>query len=115
MKKVLLGLGLLLVSLGMFGQTFEYKGMLYNGVKMPTKVKGSLTFTDTTVVDDMRVKYSTPTTMTIKERDGDKIRIFSRENESNYYIISEDVITLYTETKTTGVSFTQTFTYKLIK
>jgi len=115
MKKLGLILGLLLVSLGVFGQTYEYKGMLINGVKAPTMMKGSLTFTDTTVVDDMRVKYMVPITMVIQERDGDKIRVFSRAGESNYYVIGEDVITLHTDTKNEGVSFEQTITYKLNK
>ena len=113
MKKLGLTLGLLLVSLGVFGQTYEYKGILFNGVKAPTMMKGSFTFTDTTVVLDMRVKYMVPMTMVIKERDGDKIVVFSPPNVTNYYVIGEDVITLHTNTKNEGVSFEQTTTYKL--
>ena len=115
MKKLGLTLGLLLLSLVMFGQTYEFKGILFNGFKAPTKMKGSLTFTDTTVVIHYDTKYMVPVTTVIKERVGDKIKVFSRENESNYYVIGKDVITLHNLSETEGGSFEQTITYKLKK
>ena len=115
MKKVLLVLGLLLVSVAMTAQTYKVKMSTINGEKSFVKPKGTFTLTDTTLTLDMHIKYQVPMTMNIKEIDGDKIVVFSPENVTNYYIITDKYITLYAETKNEGVSFTQTFGYEIIK
>ena len=115
MKKLLLVLALLLTSISVFSQTYNFKGMTINGFDPKVKQKGSITFNESTVVLDMGVKAMPEITMNIKERVDGKIIVFAPNDVTNYYIISENSVTLYAETKNEGVSFTQVIGYKLIK